>query len=90
VIKSGDEANVLLEITKSTLRDRPIKEGDMVEAHIAEDGTVRSINHVASRPSTSASWWGRESFRLTPDLVSRTRPGAPEGFLPPGSLRTGF
>jgi hypothetical protein len=50
VIKPGNGASVLMQIDKNTTRDRPIKEGEMIEAHFSADGTVRSVNHLASRP----------------------------------------
>ncbi len=50
VIKPGNGASVLMQIDKNTPRDRPIKEGETVEAHVSADGTARSVSHVASRP----------------------------------------
>jgi hypothetical protein len=50
VIKPGNGASVLTQIDKNTTRDRPIKEGETVEAHVLADGTARSVTHVPSRP----------------------------------------
>ena len=47
VIKPDEGAGVLVQFDKDSTRDRPIKEGELVEVRLSADGTVQSVTHVA-------------------------------------------